>query len=303
VLINNAGVFGPAAPIEDYPHAGWAATVETNLTGAFLCAQAAFRQMLRQRPSGGRIINNGSLSAHVPRPNAVAYTATKHGITGLTKALALEGRAHGIACGQIDIGNAATDMTKALEVGALQADGSIVAEPTISVEHVADAVLYMVELPADRPPSQDRFLPPRGEHVQLRDLPRTAERRHGTRRQSARPVRRSLATRAVARGVVSGRDDQPVRAGRPVFARRAGSGLSTQNWLTALRRIHELVQAGSQLIIATHSPIILAYPEATTYHCSERGLETVDYEDAEPVRLTRSFLEARARFLTELLRD
>ena len=147
VLINNAGVFGPAAPIEDYPHAGWAATVETNLTGAFLCAQAAFRQMLRQRPSGGRIINNGSLSAHVPRPNAVAYTATKHGITGLTTALALEGRRHGIACGQIDIGNAATDMTKALEVGALQADGSIVAEPTISVEHVADAVLYMVELP------------------------------------------------------------------------------------------------------------------------------------------------------------
>jgi len=147
VLINNAGVFGPAAPVEDYPHDGWAATVETNLTGAFLCAQAAFRQMIRQRPSGGRIINNGSLSAHVPRPNAVAYTATKHAITGLTKALALEGRRHGIACGQIDIGNAATDMTKQLEVGALQADGSLLAEPTMSVEHVADAVLYMVELP------------------------------------------------------------------------------------------------------------------------------------------------------------
>jgi NAD(P)-dependent dehydrogenase (short-subunit alcohol dehydrogenase family) len=147
VLINNAGVFGPAAPVEDYPHDGWAATVETNLTGAFLCAQAAFRQMIRQRPSGGRIINNGSLSAHVPRPNAVAYTATKHAITGLTKALALEGRRHGIACGQIDIGNAATDMTKQLEVGALQADGSLLAEPTMSVEYVADAVLYMVELP------------------------------------------------------------------------------------------------------------------------------------------------------------
>jgi NAD(P)-dependent dehydrogenase (short-subunit alcohol dehydrogenase family) len=147
VLINNAGVFGPAAPVEDYPHDGWAAAVETNLTGAFLCAQAAFRQMIRQRPSGGRIINNGSLSAHVPRPNAVAYTATKHGISGLTKALALEGRRHGIACGQIDIGNAATDMTKQLEVGALQADGSIVAEPTMSVEDVANAVLYMVELP------------------------------------------------------------------------------------------------------------------------------------------------------------
>jgi NAD(P)-dependent dehydrogenase (short-subunit alcohol dehydrogenase family) len=147
VLINNAGVFGPAASIEDYPYDGWAAAVQTNLTGAFLCAQAAFRQMIRQRPSGGRIVNNGSLSAHVPRPNAVAYTATKHGVSGLTKALALEGRRHGIACGQIDIGNAATDMTRQLEVGALQADGSTVAEPTMSVEAVADAVLYMVELP------------------------------------------------------------------------------------------------------------------------------------------------------------
>jgi NAD(P)-dependent dehydrogenase (short-subunit alcohol dehydrogenase family) len=147
VLVNNAGVFGPAAAIEDYPYEGWADTVQTNLTGAFLCAQAAFRQMIRQRPSGGRIVNNGSLSAHVPRPNAVAYTATKHGISGLTKALALEGRRHGIACGQIDVGNAATDMTRQLEVGALQADGSIVAEPTMPVEAVADAVLYMVELP------------------------------------------------------------------------------------------------------------------------------------------------------------
>ena len=149
VLINNAGVFGPAAPIEDYPHAGWAATVETNLTGAFLCAQAAFRQMLRQRPSGGRIINNGSLSAQVPRPNAIAYTASKHGMTGLTRALALEGRPHGIACGQIDIGNAATEMTRQMQAGVLQADGSIEAEPTMSAEHVADAVLYMASLPLD----------------------------------------------------------------------------------------------------------------------------------------------------------
>ena len=149
VLINNAGVFGPAAPVEDFPHDGWTAAVQTNLTGAFLCAQAAFRQMIRQRPSGGRIVNNGSLSAHVPRPNAVAYTTTKHGISGLTKALALEGRRHGIACGQIDIGNAATDMTRQLEVGALQADGSILAEPTMSVDAVADAVLYMVGLPLD----------------------------------------------------------------------------------------------------------------------------------------------------------
>ena len=147
VLINNAGVFGRPAPVEDVGHADWSAVVQTNLTGAFLCAQAAFRQMIRQRPQGGRIVNNGSLSAHVPRPNAVAYTATKHGMTGLTKALALEGRRHGIACGQIDIGNAATDMTKQLEVGALQADGSIVAEPTMSAEDVADAVLYMVRLP------------------------------------------------------------------------------------------------------------------------------------------------------------
>ena len=149
VLINNAGVFGPAAPVEDFPHDGWTAAVQTNLTGAFLCAQAAFRQMIAQRPSGGRIVNNGSLSAHVPRPNAVAYTTTKHGISGLTKALALEGRRHGIACGQIDIGNAATDMTRQLEVGALQADGSILAEPTMSVGAVADAVLYMVGLPLD----------------------------------------------------------------------------------------------------------------------------------------------------------
>jgi NAD(P)-dependent dehydrogenase (short-subunit alcohol dehydrogenase family) len=147
VLINNAGVFGSPAPVEDVAHADWSAVVQTNLTGAFLCAQAAFRQMIRQQPKGGRIVNNGSLSAHVPRPNAVAYTATKHGITGLTKALALEGRRHGIACGQIDIGNAATDMTKQLEVGALQADGSIVGEPTMSAEEVADAVLYMVRLP------------------------------------------------------------------------------------------------------------------------------------------------------------
>jgi NAD(P)-dependent dehydrogenase (short-subunit alcohol dehydrogenase family) len=147
VLINNAGTFGPPAPVEEYPYDGWSATVATNLTGAFLCAQAAFRQMLRQDPSGGRIINNGSISAHVPRPNAVAYTATKHGITGLTKALALEGRRHGIACGQVDIGNAATDMTKPVEAGALQADGSILPEPTMSAEDVADAVLYMARLP------------------------------------------------------------------------------------------------------------------------------------------------------------
>ncbi len=149
VLVNNAGIFGTAAPIAEYPLDGWEATIQTNLTGAFLCARSAFAQMRDQRPPGGRIVNNGSLSAQVPRPEAVAYTVTKHGMTGLTKALALEGRQHGIACGQIDIGNAATEMTSQISVGALQPDGSRVAEPTMNAEDVADAVLYMVELPLD----------------------------------------------------------------------------------------------------------------------------------------------------------
>jgi NAD(P)-dependent dehydrogenase (short-subunit alcohol dehydrogenase family) len=149
LLVNNAGTFGPRAPVEEYPLDGWAATIETNLTGAFLCARRAFALMAAQRPAGGRIINNGSLSAHVPRPQAIAYSAAKHGITGLTKALALEGRRHSIACGQIDIGNAATEMTEDFGAGGLQPDGSTLAEPTISVEHVADAVLYMASLPLD----------------------------------------------------------------------------------------------------------------------------------------------------------
>jgi NAD(P)-dependent dehydrogenase (short-subunit alcohol dehydrogenase family) len=149
LLVNNAGTFGPGGPVGEYPVDGWVSTIAVNLTGAFLCARAAFRQMASQRPSGGRIINNGSISAHMPRPNAVAYTASKHGITGLTKALALEGRSLGIACGQIDIGNAATDMTRQIEAGALQADGSIRPEPTMSAEHVADAVLYMAGLPLE----------------------------------------------------------------------------------------------------------------------------------------------------------
>jgi NAD(P)-dependent dehydrogenase (short-subunit alcohol dehydrogenase family) len=149
LLVNNAGTFGPSAPVGEYPLDGWSDTLAVNLTGAFLCARAAFRVMAAQRPSGGRIINNGSISAHVPRPNAVAYTASKHGISGLTKALALEGRALGIACGQIDIGNAATEMTRQIEAGALQADGQVRVEPTMSAEHVADAVLYMAGLPLD----------------------------------------------------------------------------------------------------------------------------------------------------------
>jgi NAD(P)-dependent dehydrogenase (short-subunit alcohol dehydrogenase family) len=149
VLVNNAGISGPRVGIDDYPVQGWLDTIQTNLTGTFLCAQAAFRQMLEQRPNGGRIINNGSLSAHVPRPHAVAYTASKHGVSGLTKTLALEGRPHRIACGQIDIGNAITPLTGEIAAGALQPDGSVLAEPTMPVDQVADAVLYMADLPLE----------------------------------------------------------------------------------------------------------------------------------------------------------
>jgi NAD(P)-dependent dehydrogenase (short-subunit alcohol dehydrogenase family) len=149
LLFNNAGVFGAPAPIEDVAYADWEAIVATNLTGAFLCAQEAFRAMKEQSPRGGRIVNNGSISAHAPRPYAVGYTATKHAITGLTKAIALEGRAYDIACGQIDIGNAATEMTAAMARGVPQADGTIAAEATMDARHVADAVLYMAGLPLD----------------------------------------------------------------------------------------------------------------------------------------------------------
>jgi NAD(P)-dependent dehydrogenase (short-subunit alcohol dehydrogenase family) len=123
--------------------------VATNLTGAFLCAREAFRVMKDQKPQGGRIINNGSISAQVPRPHAAPYTATKHAVTGLTKSISLEGRAYDVACGQIDIGNAATDMTSAMAQGVLQADGSTAAEPRMDARHVADAVLYMAGLPLD----------------------------------------------------------------------------------------------------------------------------------------------------------
>jgi NAD(P)-dependent dehydrogenase (short-subunit alcohol dehydrogenase family) len=149
VLFNNAGAFGPTVPLEDVAFEDWQAIVATNLTGAFACAQEAYRAMKDQSPRGGRIINNGSISAHVPRPFAVGYTATKHAVTGLTKQIALEGRAHDIACGQIDIGNAATEMTAAMERGVPQADGSIAAEATMNARHVADAVLYMAGLPLD----------------------------------------------------------------------------------------------------------------------------------------------------------
>jgi NAD(P)-dependent dehydrogenase (short-subunit alcohol dehydrogenase family) len=149
LLFNNAGVFGPSAAFGDVAFGDWQAVVETNLNGAFLCAQAAFRVMRDQRPRGGRIINNGSISAHVPRPRAAAYTATKHAITGLTKAIALDGRAYDVACGQIDIGNAATEMTDAMAAGVLQADGSVAPEPRMDARHVADAVLTMARLPLD----------------------------------------------------------------------------------------------------------------------------------------------------------
>lgn len=149
LLVNNAGMFGAPQPVEEFSHREWRAVLDTNLTGAFLCAQQAFRMMKEQDPQGGRIINNGSLSAHTPRPLSVAYTASKHAITGLTKTLSLEGRPHRIACGQIDVGNAATEMTGRFGSGTLQADGTVKPEPVMDVRHVADAVLYMAGLPLE----------------------------------------------------------------------------------------------------------------------------------------------------------
>ena len=149
LLVNNAGVFGPAGQIDEIDLAGWQAVVDTNLTGAFLCAQHAVRMMKAQVPGGGRIINNGSISAHTPRPGSICYTATKHAMTGLTKSLSLDGRAFGIACGQIDIGNAATEMTERFAVGVLQPNGSVAPEPVFDARHVADAVVYMASLPLD----------------------------------------------------------------------------------------------------------------------------------------------------------
>ncbi|MCX7670387.1 MAG: SDR family oxidoreductase [Anaerolineae bacterium] len=149
LLFNNAGIGAPAVPLEEITFEQWQAVVQTNLTGAFLCTQEAFRLMKRQTPRGGRIINNGSISAHAPRPNSAPYTATKHAITGLTKSIALDGRPFDIACGQIDIGNAATEMTERMKRGVPQADGRIAPEPTIDVEIVARAVVYMASLPLD----------------------------------------------------------------------------------------------------------------------------------------------------------
>jgi NAD(P)-dependent dehydrogenase (short-subunit alcohol dehydrogenase family) len=149
LLVNNAGVSGPGGAVDELPLTGWQRLVDTNLTGSFLCAQHAVRMMKAQDPPGGRIINNGSISAHTPRPASVGYTATKHAITGLTKSIALDGRPFGVACGQIDIGNAATELTQRFADGARQADGSVRPEPTFDPRHVADAVLYMASLPLD----------------------------------------------------------------------------------------------------------------------------------------------------------
>jgi NAD(P)-dependent dehydrogenase (short-subunit alcohol dehydrogenase family) len=149
LLFNNAGTGAPPLPLEDLTYEQWQAVVDVNLTGAFLCTQQAFRLMKSQSPKGGRIINNGSISAHVPRPNSAPYTATKHAITGLTRAAALDGRAHDIAVGQIDIGNAATDMTERMKEGVPQADGRMAVEPRMDVAHVASAVVYMASLPLD----------------------------------------------------------------------------------------------------------------------------------------------------------
>jgi NADP-dependent 3-hydroxy acid dehydrogenase YdfG len=149
LLFNNAGVFGENAPFAEVALEQWRTVLDTNLTGSFLCAQAAFRAMKAQSPQGGRIINNGSISAHAPRPNAAAYTATKHAITGLTKTISLEGRAFNIACGQVDIGNAVTDLSVNIGRGAQQADGSVLVESLMDVRHAADAVLYMAGLPLE----------------------------------------------------------------------------------------------------------------------------------------------------------
>ncbi|WP_439812353.1 SDR family oxidoreductase [Streptomyces sp. P9-2] len=150
LLFNNAGTSGPGGvPVEELPYEAWRHVVDTNLNGAFLCAQAAYRQMKGQTPQGGRIINNGSVSAHVPRPRSVAYTATKHALTGLTKSLALDGRPYRIAVGQIDIGNAATEMTERMRRGVPQANGEIAPEPVMDVADVARTVRHMAELPLE----------------------------------------------------------------------------------------------------------------------------------------------------------
>lgn len=149
VLFNNAGAATPPVLMEDLTYEQWKSVVDVNLTGVFLCTQQAIKIMKSQDPMGGRIINNGSISAHAPRPNSAPYTATKHGVTGLTKATSLDGRKYNIACSQIDIGNAATEMTAPMAAGTIQADGSVVVEPRFDVEHVAESIVHMANLPLD----------------------------------------------------------------------------------------------------------------------------------------------------------
>jgi len=149
LLFNNAGMGAPPVPLEDLTYEQWKSVVDANLTGAFLCTQEAFKLMKSQEPRGGRIINNGSISAHAPRPNSAPYTSTKHAITGLTKSTSLDGRKYDIACGQIDIGNAATEMTARMKVGVPQAHGAVAVEPTMDVENVARSVVLMASLPLD----------------------------------------------------------------------------------------------------------------------------------------------------------
>jgi NAD(P)-dependent dehydrogenase (short-subunit alcohol dehydrogenase family) len=149
LLFNNAGISGRAVPLEDFAYEKWRAVVDTNLTGTFLCTQEAFKIMKSQEPRGGRIINNGSISAHTPRPNSAAYTASKHGMTGLTKVTSLDGRKYDIACGQIDIGNASTEMVERMKTGVPQANGTIAVEPTMDPADVARGVVYMASLPLE----------------------------------------------------------------------------------------------------------------------------------------------------------
>ena len=149
LLFNNAGISAPGVPLEDLTYEQWRSVIDTNLTGAFLCTQEAFKRMKSQQPRGGRIINNGSISAYTPRPNSAPYTASKHAVAGLTKSTSLDGRKYDIACGQIDIGNAATDLTEKMKRGVPQANGEIAVEPTIDPEDVARAVVYMASLPLD----------------------------------------------------------------------------------------------------------------------------------------------------------